>query len=175
LAAISVALECGFSYDKIASALRNFQGVARRMQKVYDNEEFVVIDDYAHHPTEVKSTLLGFNERYGKVKRIGFFEPHRYSRTELCFDRFSKCFSGLDELYLMPIYPAGEDPIPGVTSELLLEEIKKNSSIKKIEMIKSEQILQKIKEFKSLNTPCAVLAMGAGSIGKNFRKAVESI
>ena len=106
-----------------AHGLEKFEGVDRRFHFKGEVDEIKVYDDYGHHPTEVRATLQAFREKFEKNRLVVYFQPHRYSRTELCWQDFKNCFTQSDVLFMADIYPAGEAPIPGVTSEKLLSEM----------------------------------------------------
>lgn len=124
LASLIVGLHCGFEFKVCAQALSHFEGVDRRFQFKGEKKNIRVYDDYGHHPTEVKATLQGFREKFPDKKVVVMFQPHRYSRTESCWYEFTQCFSACDEIILTDIYPAGEAPIAGISSEHLQKEVK---------------------------------------------------
>lgn len=126
LAAIAVGLELDISFAEIAKALRSFSGVQRRMQIQGERRNITVLDDYGHHPTEVRATLAAVRDAWPKRRLIVLFQPHRYTRTQVLFKEFCTAFHEADILFLTEIYPASEKPIPGVTSEWLLEGIKQH-------------------------------------------------
>ncbi len=122
-AAIATALEAGIDFATIVRGLDRFHGVDRRFQHKGQVAGIDVYDDYGHHPTEIEAVLRAFRERYGDRKLYVAFQPHRYTRTKLCWEQFHTCFSQSDRLYLTDIYAAGEDPIPNVDSDAMLAEI----------------------------------------------------
>jgi UDP-N-acetylmuramate--alanine ligase len=122
LAAVAVARELEIPFDQIAEAFCDFCGVQRRFQPKYQGHDIMVVDDYGHHPAEIKVTLAA--ARSGWSRRIvAVFQPHRYSRTRALFDDFVTAFYQADHLVVMDIYAAGEAPIPGVEARLLAEGI----------------------------------------------------
>jgi UDP-N-acetylmuramate--alanine ligase len=123
LAAIGIGLELGIPFQTIAGALASFKGVGRRMEVKGDAGGVTVLDDYGHHPTEIKATLQALKERYPSRRRVVLFQPHRYTRTRLLADEFAACFGDADQLFLLDIYPAAEKPIEGVTSAWLAKKI----------------------------------------------------
>ncbi len=124
LGALACAVEMGIKTDSILKALKNFTGAHRRFETKGRADGVWVVDDYAHHPTEISVTLNA--ARQTKPERlICVFQPHRYTRTQLLFDEFCTCFKGCDKLILTDIYAASEDPIEGVNSKALAEGIKK--------------------------------------------------
>jgi UDP-N-acetylmuramate--alanine ligase len=124
LAAISVGLELEIDFWVIARALEQFQGVQRRLQVKGEAGGVLVVDDYGHHPTEIRATLEAVREGWPERRVVVAFQPHRYSRTQGLFDDFVTAFRRADVLILTDIYAASEQPIEGVTSEKLLEAIK---------------------------------------------------
>jgi UDP-N-acetylmuramate--alanine ligase len=122
LAAIAVALEVGITFEVAASALAKFSGISRRFEIKGEAAGRIVIDDYAHHPEEVKATLAAARAAF-KRRIVAVFQPHRYTRMRDLFDAFLTAFDDADMLCLMDIYPAGEDAIREVTSHRLYEAI----------------------------------------------------
>jgi UDP-N-acetylmuramate--alanine ligase len=124
LAAIGVALELDIDFVVIARALAEFEGVQRRLQVKGEEQGILVIDDYGHHPTEIKATLDAVRDGWPDRRLVVAFQPHRYTRTQGLFDEFTTAFHRADVLVLTEIYAASEQPISGVNSEALLEAIK---------------------------------------------------
>jgi UDP-N-acetylmuramate--alanine ligase len=122
LAAFAAGWELGITVAAIREALHGFAGVGRRLERRGEVEGALWVDDYAHHPTEIEAAVSALAATYGR-RIVAVFQPHRYTRTRALADRFAECFRGVSELILLPIYPAGEPPIPGVTSEALAERI----------------------------------------------------
>ena len=123
VAAIEVSLILGISVEKIKPALANFKGVKRRFEYVVRNEKHVYIDDYAHHPEELRACIQAVKSLYPDKKLTVIFQPHLYSRTRDFADGFAEVLSSADQLILLDIYPARELPIEGVTSAMILEKI----------------------------------------------------
>ncbi len=126
-AAILSGLVAGFDFETCAKGLAHFGGVDRRFHFKGEARGVKIFDDYGHHPTEVKAVLQAFKEKYPDNKLTVLFQPHRFSRTQHCWNDFVNCFGLADELLLLDIYPAGEMPIPGITSQKLAEEVKHSS------------------------------------------------
>jgi UDP-N-acetylmuramate--alanine ligase len=125
LAAITAALETGIDIEAIREGLRRFYLPDRRFQVLFFDKDYLVVDDYAHHPTEIKATLDTL--RSGDFKRIiAIFQPHRYTRLHLLMDRFATCFAGVDRLVVTDLYSANQAQIPGANSEVLVEKIKQS-------------------------------------------------
>ncbi len=123
IVALTIAKHLGIDDEKIKSALANFKGVHRRFEYIVRNEEHILIDDYAHHPEELKALISGVKSLFPDEKLTLIFQPHLYSRTKDLYKEFGAVLSMADELILLPIYPARELPMPGVTSELIFHEI----------------------------------------------------
>ncbi|MFI5334801.1 MAG: UDP-N-acetylmuramate--L-alanine ligase [Chlamydiales bacterium] len=123
-AVFGLALRLGVSEQEIRSALKSFQGVGRRAEKKGEHRHILLYDDYAHHPTEILATLRGLKAAAGERRLVVAFQPHRYSRTKECMDLFPEVFGEADELILTDIYAAGEAPIDGVTTEVLLRKLR---------------------------------------------------
>lgn len=171
LAAISISYEAGLGWDVIQKGLLSFQGVGRRLEKLYEKDSFVVIDDYGHHPTEVRatiSTLRKVDERNLCV----VFEPHRFTRTQNFWKEFQECFQGADELFITPIYAASENPIHGISSENLVTEMKaKGINVKLLPDLNAMKSL--LDERKNKN--CLFVTLGAGAISKKIREMVKAL
>ncbi len=158
LACIVLCLWLGLSEETIRHGLETFKGVKRRFEYHIQRPDFVYIDDYAHHPTEIKALLDSIALLYPHRKTVGIFQPHLFSRTQDFFEGFTEQLSRLDDCILLPIYPARELPIEGVTSESLLVKI---NAQKKALMLPSEVI----EYVKTLND-VVLLTIGAGDIDR---------
>ena len=156
LAAIGVAKYLKINDDKIKAAVASFKGVKRRFEYVLKNDKHVLIDDYAHHPDELKALISGVRSIYPNEKLTLIFQPHLYSRTKDFADDFAKVLDSADEVILLPIYPARELPIAGVTSELILNKLKLNNK----QVLSKETMLAFIEETK----PTLIVMAGAGDI-----------
>ena len=171
LAAISISREAGLEWNFIQIGLLKFLGVGRRLEKLFDKNDFLVIDDYGHHPTEVRATITAL-KNVDKRSLCVVFEPHRYSRTQNFWKEFQECFEGSDELFLLPIYAASDNPIEGISSEALVLAMRANG--------KQVVFLPSLKEMgpvlKSHHRPGKIfLTLGAGSISKNIREMVKEL
>lgn len=156
VAAIAMTLEAGGDATQLAGALASFKGIGRRFETVLRTDEIVVIDDYAHHPTELTAAITAARELYPNRTISGVFQPHLFSRTNDFADGFAAALDLLDEAILLPIYPARELPMPGVTSEMLLGKMK----------LKNKQVLSKeelLTELQNKNEG-VLLMLGAGDI-----------
>jgi UDP-N-acetylmuramate--alanine ligase len=171
LAAIATCFECGIDWTTIQSGLLKFQGVGRRLERLYSKDNFVIIDDYGHHPTEVRATISALKD-VDKRPLCIVFEPHRYTRTQNFWEEFQTCFDGADELFITPIYAASENPIPGITTEKLIEEMKKKG--KKVFLLQNlDSMKELINERK--NKEMIFLTLGAGAISKKAQQLVKDL
>ena len=157
LAAVSIAVEVGLTLDAIKKGIESFAGVERRMDYRINNEDLIYIDDYAHHPEEIKATISAVKKLYPDKKITGIFQPHLYSRTRDFSNEFAIELSRLDEIILLDIYPAREKPIEGVSSSIILDSIIGTKS----QLLSKHETL----EYISNNKPEVLLTMGAGDIG----------
>jgi UDP-N-acetylmuramate--alanine ligase len=123
LAAVAVGLDLDVPFDAIRAGLESFTGVDRRFQVRGERGGVLVIDDYGHHPTEVRVTLETLRRRAGERRTVVLFQPHRFTRTQALWDDFTKAFHQADVLLLTDIYPASEEPIPGITAEALARDV----------------------------------------------------
>jgi UDP-N-acetylmuramate--alanine ligase len=119
LAAVAVGLDLDLPFAAIRAGLESFTGVDRRFQVRGEAGSVLVIDDYGHHPTEVRVTLEALRRRAGERRTVVLFQPHRFTRTRALWDEFCRAFHEADVLLLTDVYPASEEPIPGITSEAL--------------------------------------------------------
>lgn len=156
IAAIAAAQIMGVLPLDIKAALKSFKGVNRRFDYRINTPEFVYIDDYAHHPEEIKACLNSVKQLYPDKKITGIFQPHLFSRTRDFADGFSASLSLLDEVILMDIYPAREKPIEGVTSTMLL----KNITCAKKQILNAQEILNYLADYR----PEVLISIGAGDI-----------
>ncbi len=158
IAAIVIAKELKITDENIKAALASFKGIKRRFERVYDDEKVVFIDDYAHHPEEIRVFLESVREIYPKHKLTAIFQPHLFSRTKDLAKEFARQLSIADEVVLLDIYPAREQPMEGVTSELIYNQL---TSFQK-SLVKKEALADfiKSKHFEVLVT------IGAGDIDK---------
>ena len=156
VACMTVAAHLDISDEKVKAAMGSFEGVKRRFEYVLKTTDHVVIDDYAHHPEELRALISGAKELYPDRKCTLIFQPHLFSRTRDLADGFAEVLSMADEVILMPIYPARETPIEGVTSALINEKIK----IKNKKIMEKDALLIEIKNKK----PSLLIIAGAGDI-----------
>lgn len=166
--AVLSCLENEINMDDIRSALHSYKGVKRRFDIHVENSEIVYIDDYAHHPSEISALLSAVKEFYPNKKTIGVFQPHLYSRTRDFLKDFSSSLSSLDELFLLPIYPAREKPIKGINSSLLLS---------KVPLLKKQIISSESDLFSQLDAKNSyvLLTIGAGDIDEWVPSIIDYI
>ena len=162
LAAVAVGLELDIPFTDIASALSTFGGVQRRMQSKGEVNGIRVVDDYGHHPTEIRATLKAIKDSWPEKRLIVLFQPHRYSRTKALFNEFLTCFHLADLLVMTDIYAASEEPEDGVSTEILLAEIKKHGQRHTLHVPSVSMLATEIVE--SLGEGDLVLTLGAGNI-----------
>ncbi len=156
IAAIAVALYLGIDEEKIKNAIANFKGVKRRFEYVLKNNQHILIDDYAHHPAELKALIKGAKTLYPNKQCTIVFQPHLFTRTRDLADAFAESLSLADEIILLPIYPARELPISGVTSQLILDKIQQDNK----KLLIKEEFIDWVKKQK----PELLLMAGAGDI-----------
>jgi UDP-N-acetylmuramate--alanine ligase len=163
-ASIAVGVELNIDFDQIKKALETVEGVQRRLEIKGESNGVTVIDDYGHHPTEIKVTLETIEENWQNRRKVVVFQPHRYSRTRALFDEFSRAFYQSDVLVVLPIYAASEKMIEGVTSQNLCEEIKAHGHK---EVIHADGFKAALSHLKQILQPCDVLlTLGAGDVWK---------
>ena len=163
LAAIAVALELGISDEAITAGFERFEGVKRRFTKVGEADGAAIIDDYAHHPTEIRAVLAAAREgAEGRV--IAVMQPHRYSRLEALMEEFQNAFNDADVVFVTPVYAAGEEPIEGVDSNALVEGLRAHGH----RMVRTVDSLDELcRELRDLAAEGdMVICMGAGDITK---------
>ena len=163
LAAIAVALELGISFMEIAKILETFQGVHRRMEIIANlDDKILILDDYAHHPTEIKATLSALRSSWQNRRIIAVFQPHRYSRTKLLAEKFGKVFFDADCVIINDIYSANESPISGISGGTIFKEIKKTNHRQIKYLPSKDNILSYLCEI--VQPGDIIITMGAGDI-----------
>lgn len=161
LAAVVIGINCGLEFAGIAASLQPFSGVQRRFQKIGAIDGISIFDDYAHHPTEIKTTLAAARTiRPGRI--VAVFQPHRYSRTQLLHKEFGSCFTDADVLCLNEIYAAGEKPIPGVDAALIKKEIESQTGQQVVFEAEKPALVAKLLEI--VRPGDLVITLGAGNI-----------
>jgi UDP-N-acetylmuramate--alanine ligase len=172
LASIAVAQELDIDIETIRKALRDFSGVQRRFQIKGEVNGITVVDDYGHHPTEIKATLAAAAS--GMDRRVVVvFQPHRYSRTQHLLEHFFTSFNQADKLVIMDIYAAGEKPIPGVSAQALYEGVKKHGHKDAAFIPDREKVLDHL--AGTVKKGDIVLTLGAGDVWKIGEQLVERL
>lgn len=156
IAAIALAWLNGVTNEEIRTSISSFSGIYRRFNTIYKSDKVTFIDDYAHHPSELKASISSIRNLYPDKKITGIFQPHLYSRTRDFASDFANSLSLLDELILLDIYPAREQPIPGVSSKMVFDKVK----LKNKTLCSKENLLPLLKEKQ----PEILVTLGAGDI-----------
>jgi UDP-N-acetylmuramate--alanine ligase len=164
LAAIAIGVELDVPVDLIRKALAAFTGVERRFHLRGTTNDIMVVDDYGHHPTEVKATLAAAKQGWPDRRLIVLFQPHRYTRTRDLLDEFSRAFRNADHLFLTEIYAAGETPIPGVSGAKMAEAIR-GAGHPSVTFVEQKDRLVDI-VLPQLKPGDLLLTLGAGDIWK---------
>lgn len=167
LAAITLATDEGVDDDAIVRAVSKFAGVGRRFEQqadvTVDGGNVLLIDDYGHHPAEVSATIKAARQSYPDRRLVMMFQPHRYSRTRDCFDEFVAVLSGVDELILLDVYSAGEEPIVGADSKALARSIRLRGEVEPTLVDKGE-LATTMKRILRAND--LLITQGAGNVGQ---------
>jgi UDP-N-acetylmuramate--alanine ligase len=172
LAAVAVGYELEIPFSRVAEALDGFTGIHRRFEIKGTPQGIMVIDDYGHHPAEIQATIGAIRDSWKRPLTV-IFQPHRFSRTRDLFEDFLTAFEGADRLVLTDIYPAGEDPIEGVTSEALYQAIKRKGHME-VEFIPDKgQIVEQL--AGKLIAGDIALTLGAGDIYKIGEALIEAL
>ncbi len=167
LAAIAVAIEMGCPDEVIREGFGQFGGVRRRFTKVGEVSGATIIDDYAHHPVEIQAVLAAAREAAetsGEGRVIAVAQPHRYTRLRDLMDEFQSCFNEADQVYITPVYPAGEDPIEGISAEALVNGLKSRGHRHAATIADQEALAAALSE--DLHNGDIVVCLGAGDITK---------
>ena len=167
IAASAIALTYGLDPEKVRHALGTFQGVKRRFDIHLNTPQCSYIDDYAHHPKEIAAAVSSMRDIFQGRKLTAIFQPHLYTRTRDFADEFAQALSNVDKLIMLDIYPAREDPIPGVTSEIIFDKV---TAPEKVIMVK-EELMDYLK-----NEPIdTLITFGAGNIDRFIRPITEML
>ncbi|MFW5767818.1 MAG: glutamate ligase domain-containing protein, partial [Bacteroidota bacterium] len=158
VAAMAMALMQGVTPLQLQKAVAEFRGIKRRFEIVLQNKNSVYIDDYAHHPEEIKRTLESIRALFPGKKITGIFQPHLYSRTRDLADEFAKSLDKLDQCILLPVYPAREEAIPGVNSEMIANKM----SVRQVKLMEKDELIPYLRKEK----PEILLSLGAGDIDR---------
>jgi UDP-N-acetylmuramate--alanine ligase len=174
LAGIVVGMELDIPFEVIKQALETMEGVQRRMEIKGEKNGIIVMDDYGHHPTEIKSTLKALDECWPDRRKVVVFQPHRYSRTKALFDDFARSFYQSDLLVVLPIYPAGEQPIENVGGKGLAKAVSEHGHKNVLFKNSQDEALLFLRETLTEND--VLLTLGAGDVwrlGENYLKTLE--
>lgn len=172
LAAIATALELDLKFPVIKEALETFEGMQRRFQVKGEFNQIILVDDYGHHPTEIKATLSAAKSIWERRLAV-VFQPHRYSRTRDLFKDFLSAFNQADLLLITDIYPAGEDPLPGIKAENLFHAIKEHGHKHVFYHAQREEVLEHL--LKLLKPGDVVITLGAGNIWELGEQLLQKI
>lgn len=174
VAAMAVAWLMGATDEELRSGMSTFSGVYRRFNMHVNTPQVTYVDDYAHHPMELKASIESVRKLYPNRHVIGVFQPHLFTRTRDFVDEFAEVLSTLDEVALLPIYPAREEPIAGVNSEWLLEKIATKRALV-LPNILAKYLRERVKNCISKGKPSVVITMGAGDIDRLVNDITKSL
>jgi UDP-N-acetylmuramate--alanine ligase len=172
-ASIAVGVELDIPVDRIQAALENIAGVQRRLEVKGEKNGITVVDDYGHHPTEIKMTLDAAKTCWPERRVVVVFQPHRYSRTRALFDEFTRAFYQSDILCVLPVYAAGEDRIEGITGQALCEGIKAHGHK---QVVYAESITAAVAHLRETLVPGdLLLTLGAGDVWKVGAEVLKDV
>lgn len=174
VAAMAVAWLMGATDEELRSGMNTFSGVYRRFNMHVNTPQVTYVDDYAHHPMELKASIESVRKLYPNRHVIGVFQPHLFTRTRDFVDEFAEVLSTLDEVALLPIYPAREEPIAGVNSEWLLEKIATKRALV-LPNILAKYLRERVKNCISKGKPSVVITMGAGDVDRLVNDITKSL
>jgi UDP-N-acetylmuramate--alanine ligase len=172
LATLATATELDLSFEVVRAGLESFSGIQRRFQVKGEWDGVMVVDDYGHHPAEIKATLSAAKRGWGR-RTVVIFQPHRYTRTRDLFKDFLTCFNQADVLFLTGIYPAGEDPIPGVSVQQLYEGIKGHGHKDATLVLEKKEIPKRL--LPRLMPGDMVFTLGAGDVWKVGEELIQRL
>jgi UDP-N-acetylmuramate--alanine ligase len=173
MAGIAVGIELDIPFEEIKEALKNIEGVHRRFEVKGEINGVTVVDDYGHHPTEIKTTLQALKACWPESRKVVVFQPHRYTRTKALFDDFSRSFYQADKLLVLPIYQAGEEKIEGVDSRFLCDAIKAHGhrDVTYIDSVSKSVLCLK----EVLKKGDVLLTLGAGDVWRAGEKILGNL
>jgi UDP-N-acetylmuramate--alanine ligase len=172
LAAVAVAQELEIPFARIAEGLASFTGIHRRFELKGEAKGILVIDDYGHHPVEIRATIAAIRDSWKRPLTV-LFQPQRYTRTRDLFDDFVTAFEGADRLVLTEVYAAGEEPTAGVSGEALYQAVKRHGHLDVEYVADKEQIAQRL--LRKLQSGDIVLTLGAGDVYKVGEQIVKAL
>ena len=173
LAAVAVGVELDIPFSTIAGALKSYSGVQRRLQVKGEEQRITVVDDYGHHPTEIRATLSAMRMAWPKQRLVVMFQPHRYSRTRGLFKEFCTAFHLADLLFVTEIYPAGEQAIEGISGITLCDNIQAHGHKHVYPVPELDAIADQVLPY--LKKDDVVLSLGAGNIWRAGEQLLESL
>ena len=173
LASVAVGLELGIPFEVIKHTLENLEGVQRRLEIKGDINGITVMDDYGHHPTEIRTTLNAVKTCWPDKRIVVVFQPHRYTRTQALFDEFIHAFADTDMVVMLPIYAASEKKIEGVSSHAICEGIRMNSHKDVTHMEDREALIPHLKGI--LKEGDLLLTLGAGDVWKVGEALIDTM
>jgi UDP-N-acetylmuramate--alanine ligase len=173
LGAAAVGIELGVEFEKIRKALADFTGVSRRLEVKAEKNDIVFIDDYGHHPTEIRVTLETIKSIWPERRLLVIFQPHRYTRTRDLAKKFGPSFNSVSRIWLTDIYSAGEKPIPGISSSLILESFPAEKRETVTLISDREAIIKEV--VKSLRPQDVLVTLGAGDVYKIGEEILNKI
>ncbi len=171
LAAVAVGMELGIPFDKIRGAMASVEGVQRRLEIKGEAQGVTVVDDYGHHPTEIKATLEAIKQSWPDRRTVVVFQPHRFTRTRALFDDFTRAFYQSDVLVVLPIYAASEAEIEGVSGRRLYEGIQAHGH-KDVQYVEDLEAVPEVLE-KILKPGDLLLTLGAGDVWKAGERFIQ--
>lgn len=172
LAVAALALELGVAFPTIAEALASFRGARRRFEVKLQSDDFLVVDDYGHHPTEIRETLRTA-QGIGRKRIVVMFQPHRYSRTQALRNEFGAAFNAADAVFVTDVYPASEQPIAGISGETIVNAIRKQDQPQVEYVAKREQLHRAV--ARAACPGDLLLSLGAGDIHEEASKLVQDL
>lgn len=172
LAVFGLALSLGIKENLVRNGLKSFGGVLRRCEKKGEAKGILFIDDYGHHPTELRATIKAVRKAIGKRRLVAVYQPHRYSRAKECMGLYGDVFNELDALFVTEIYAARETPIPGVTHEGIIAEIQQDLK-QRCHFAERKQVARTLVDFLRPDDVC--LTLGAGDVTKVSGEILEQL
>jgi UDP-N-acetylmuramate--alanine ligase len=166
VAASAVALHLGIDEDKVRAAIASYKGVKRRFEYIVREEKAVYIDDYAHHPEELRSLITSAKMLYPRKRVVVIFQPHLFTRTRDLADGFAGILDVADEVLLLPIYPARELPIEGVTSRMISDRMRNCETGRSVHLLEKDEVLQWIRGHQAELGSMVLITAGAGDIDR---------
>ena len=171
LAALAVGHQVGLNLEDALEGVGGFQGVRRRFETIGTQKGVKIVDDYAHHPTEIKA-VLDLAARIAGGRVVVVFQPHRYSRTKLLAEEFGRCFKGAEVVVVADVYGAGEDPVPGVTGKLIVDSILESDPERSVTYVPNRASLAR-SVVSMIREGDLVITMGAGDITQCAREIID--